>query len=180
MPVLNLTSGDFVAAEQGLLPSGRVWPRDSDTVQAKVMAGLAPTKWRLAQRAGNLLVDAFPATTNELLPEWEDTLGLPDACVSDVLTIPQRQAAVAAKFAGGFAPTPANFIAFAASLGYAITITFPSPNVWVVHSATTTVTYFRAGANVAGEALATWGNTLLECLFRERCPAHTQVSFAYA
>jgi uncharacterized protein YmfQ (DUF2313 family) len=52
----------------------------------------------LDARAGQLIPDAFPCSTVELLPEWEATLGLPDPCVQPPLTtLQQRQAAVCAK-----------------------------------------------------------------------------------
>lgn len=80
MAAADLTSADYQAALQALLPHGRVWPREPDAVQSRVAAGLAQTAARLHARANYLLRDAFPLTPLELLPEWEATLGLPDEC----------------------------------------------------------------------------------------------------
>jgi uncharacterized protein YmfQ (DUF2313 family) len=94
----NYTAADFLKALQGLMPRGRLWPRDADAVQTQVLAQLAPSYARSTARANYLLVDAFPATTYELLPEWESTLGLPDPCAGVAPTIPLRQAQALARF----------------------------------------------------------------------------------
>ncbi|NUB17341.1 DUF2313 domain-containing protein [Azospirillum brasilense] len=76
----TFTRADFRSAAQALLPRGRVWPRESGTVQGQVLDGLAASYERQTADAAALLVDAFPASTTQLLPEWEASLGLPDAC----------------------------------------------------------------------------------------------------
>src|SRR5690349_19184852 len=119
----NYKAADFLKALQGLMPRGRVWPRDPDAVQTQVLSGLAPSYERSTARANYLLVDAFPATTYELLPEWESTLGLPDPCAGVAPTIAQRQAQVLARFVGVGGPSIASLAAFAANLGYTVTIT---------------------------------------------------------
>lgn len=73
-----LTSADYLRAFQALMPRGRVWNTDPDSIQTKTAAGLTVSYAVQTARSNNLLIDAFPATTYELLPEWESTLGLPD------------------------------------------------------------------------------------------------------
>ena len=80
MPAPTTTPADYGAALQSLLPTGWAWPRGQVAVQSLLASGLAQLPARLHARANALLVDAFPATTGELLPEWEASLGLPDAC----------------------------------------------------------------------------------------------------
>lgn len=194
----NFKAADFLAAIQALLPRGRVWPRDPDTVQTKVIAGLAPSYERQTARANYLLVDAFPATTYELLPEWEATLGLPDACAGAAPTIQQRRAQVVARLTNlGGASIP-YLIGFAASLGYTVTITqytqaragmlkagqpccgYDWNFAWKITAPLNTVVRAVAGAMAAGDPLAAWGNQVLECEFRAVMPAHTIPIFAYA
>jgi uncharacterized protein YmfQ (DUF2313 family) len=38
---------------------------------------------------------------------------------------------------------------------------------------------FRAGQSVAGEALCTWGDSILECIINQRKPAHAVALVAY-
>jgi uncharacterized protein YmfQ (DUF2313 family) len=57
-------------------------------VQSQVLYGLAKSYERETARANNLLVDSFPLTTYELLPEWESSLGLPDPCAGVAPILP--------------------------------------------------------------------------------------------
>jgi uncharacterized protein YmfQ (DUF2313 family) len=190
MPTLQHTAADYFWQFQRLLPRGRVWHRGWGTVEAEHLLTLMPTWARLDARAAALLVDAFPCTTNDLLPEWEASLGLPDPCTGPLATIQERVAAVCAKFSARGGQSIAYFIAIAEGLGYAgVTIDeFPanSPsdpgNVyqWRVNIPTSTqVVWFRAGVSAAGDRLATWGSVLLECTLQMLKPAHTTIVFAY-
>ncbi|MFX1675216.1 DUF2313 domain-containing protein [Paraburkholderia sp. A2WS-5] len=194
----NLKAADFLKALQGLMPRGRVWPRDPDAVQTQVLSGLAPSYERSTARANYLLVDAFPATTYELLPEWESTLGLPDPCAGVAPTIAQRQAQVLARFVGVGGPTIQSLTQFASNLGYTVTITqFVEARAgqmragapccgtawsyaWQVNAPLNTVTIATAGAMAAGDPLASWGNAVLECEMKAVMPAHTIPIFSYS
>ncbi|WP_434715519.1 YmfQ family protein [Paraburkholderia sp. A3RO-2L] len=194
----NLKAADFLKALQGLMPRGRVWPRDPDAVQTQVLSGLAPSYERSTARANYLLVDAFPATTYELLPEWELTLGLPDPCAGVAPTIAQRQSQVLARFVGVGGPTIQSLTQFASNLGYTVTITqFVEARAgqmragdpccgtawsyaWQVNAPLNTITIATAGAMAAGDPLASWGNAVLECEMKAVMPAHTIPIFSYS
>ncbi len=182
-PAPTWSDQDFLAALQALMPRGRVWPRDPLAVQTQTLAGFAGTFVRLALAAAQLVVDAYPATTVNLIAEWEETLGLPDPCAGPAPTLALRQMQVTEKFAGRGGQSVPYFIGLAASLGYPITITefgAANPHHWQVNAPTISVQYFRAGSNSAGDPLVSGGNAVLECLFNELKPAHTTLSFAYA
>ncbi|MFM0306284.1 DUF2313 domain-containing protein [Paraburkholderia sp. RL17-383-BIF-A] len=192
-----LLAQNFLSAIQSLLPRGLVWPRDPDAVQTKTLMGLAPTYERNTSRANYLLVDAFPATTNELLPEWEETLGLPDPCAGAAPTVQQRRAQVVARFANSGGQSAAYFIQFAAHLGYTVTVQNYGPalagqarcgdacngapwaSAWAIVAPLSTVTYARAGQSAAGDPLASWGNAVLQCELNTLKPAHTVLLFQY-
>ncbi|KAB8122564.1 DUF2313 domain-containing protein [Komagataeibacter medellinensis] len=88
------------------------------------------------------------------------------------------------------------YIAFAAALGYDITITEFAParagllragdpvnseawaHTWRISAPGYTPVLFRAGTGAAGDPLMTWGNTVLQCEITARKPAHTIVQFA--
>jgi Uncharacterized protein conserved in bacteria len=197
MSAPNYSAADYLSAMQALMPRGRVWPKDADATQTQVLSGLVQVYARNTARANNLLVDAFPATSVELLPEWEQTLGLPDPCAGEAPTLQGRQAQVIARFAGSGGQSAAYFIAYAAKLGYAVTITPFTPFrvgqqsmgcqlgtqdwafTWRINSAAQTVTYFSMGQSYMGQPLASWGNAVLECELREIAPAHTILNIAY-
>jgi uncharacterized protein YmfQ (DUF2313 family) len=192
------TAADFLAALQALMPRGRAWSRDSDSVQAKALSGLTPTYERSTKRANNLIVDAFPGTAYELLPEWEASLGLPDPCAGQSPTIQARRAQVVARFSGTGGQSVPYMIAFAKNLGYTITITQFIParagnlragqsvsgsdwaHAWRVNAPTNTSYQFLAGYSAAGEPLSSDGNQVLECELKQIAPAHTTVFFSYS
>lgn len=180
------------------MPRGKVWPKDSDAVQTKTLAGLATPFQQHNDRANYLLVDAFPPTAEELLPEWEATLGLPDPCAGPQPSIAQRQAQVLARFAGVGGQSPGYFISYAAKLGYTVTIKQYKPFrmgqssmgdqlggsewafVWDVDAPLNTITRFAMGQSAMGDPLAAWGNQVLECELSTYAPAHTLVRFTYS
>lgn len=189
---------DYARQKRALLPRGRLWPRDDDTLQFAILKGLCLTWDRLTARANNLLVDAFPLTTFELLPEWEETLGLPDPCAGPSPTVEGRRAQVVARFAAEGGQARAYFISFAGALGYTIDIQNFAPfragwnragdpdygEAWAYTFAVTgqlnQVQWFRAGIGAAGEPLAYWSNTVLECEMNTVKPAHMVLIFEYS
>lgn len=191
MPAPTFSAVDYFWQFQRLLPRGRVWHRGWGTDQAAQLLTLMPTWSRLSARANDLLADAFPCTTTDLLPEWEASLGLPDPCVQPPpSTIQERVNAVCAKFTSRGGQSVDYFIAICATLGFeGVTIDeFPpaSPTdpgqvyTWRVniYAATSTI-WFRAGVSAAGDPLASWGSNVLECTLEALKPAHTTILFAY-
>lgn len=144
---------DYALALRKLMPRGRVWPEGPETTQAKVLEALAGAFHRSDEAAVDLITDAFPGSTEDLLPEWEGSLGLPDPCAGPDPTIEQRRAQVVARFVAGGGMSAARYIAFAAELGFTITIQTYAP--------------FRVGVNHIGQPLASeawayaWGVTIL-------------------
>lgn len=197
MPVIAPSEADLLAGLQRLMPMGRIWPREPDAVQTQVLATWVPAYARLYARDNHLLVDSFPATAVELLPEWEATLGLPDPCAGPAPTIVQRQAQVVARLTARGGQSVPYFTAYAAQLGFPVTITefvparYGRPNygkprygrdwahVWRVTAPAVAVTPARYGAHRAGEPYASWGSKVLECELGEIKPAHTILQFAY-
>lgn len=180
-----------------LMPRGRIWRRDPGSVLAALATGLGNALQRLDAAAQTLLVDAFPATTDQLLPEWEKSLGLPDPCAGQTPTIQQRRAQVLARFANTGGQNVAFLTTFAKNLGYDIEITQYTPfrvgqntagqalnsadwaYAWTVNSPQLTATFFRTGVSAVGEPLVVWGNDVLQCELIRVAPAHTTLLFAY-
>jgi uncharacterized protein YmfQ (DUF2313 family) len=177
----NYTASDFANAIHALMPRGLAWPRDPTAVQAQVIAGLSPTWVRHTQQNNNLLVDAFPATAVQLLPEWEATLGLPDPCAGESPTLQGRQAQVVARLTNSGGQSVPYFIAYAEALGYTVTVTEYTPFrmgqqrmgcplgleewafTWRINAPAETITYFSMGQSAMGQALASWGSEVLQC-----------------
>lgn len=113
---------DYAHAGQALLPRGRVWSNDPNSVQASVLLGLAGVLERIDSDAQQLLIDALPSSTVNLLPEWEASLGLPDPCAAPDATLAQRRAQIVARFGGVGGQSRNFFIGFAAAMGFEVEI----------------------------------------------------------
>ncbi|MDE1901529.1 MAG: DUF2313 domain-containing protein [Alphaproteobacteria bacterium] len=196
MPLPSYSADDFKSVLQARLPRGRAWPRDADSVMAQVVGAYAPTNQRVCARAAQLLQDAFPVAPVELLPEWEQTLGLPDPYTTQEPSTAQRQAQVATRFAATGGQSIDYIINYAAKLGYTITITQFAPMragqpcgqpvygqdwiyAWQINGPTYTVVPAKAGVAVCGDPLASWTNDILQYELKRIAPAHTQILFVY-
>lgn len=136
------TQQDYANAIRACLPRGKAWPKTPDTVQGMLLYALMGLIEQVDADANALLIDGFPTTTVNLLPEWEATLGLPDPCAGSNPTIQQRQAAVVAHFTETGSETIPALIEYALTLGYTITITPNAP--------------FRIDVNTIGEPINDW------------------------
>ncbi|ATB63772.1 YmfQ family protein [Pseudomonas mosselii] len=152
----------------------------------------------IAQISSDRLGEKIWPDTGAALDEYERVLGLPDPCLTDEsLAVRQRIAAVMAKLNGSGGQSRAFFIQLAASLGYTININEFKParagiavagsavngsawtSAWLINAEPVTVFVAKAGSAAAGEALAVWGNKLLECRMRAMQPAHATLIFGY-
>ncbi|MCW3588788.1 YmfQ family protein [Burkholderia cenocepacia] len=191
MSAPNYSASDFTSALMALMPRGLAWPRDPDSLMSRTIATLAPVWSRHVAANNYLLVDAFPATTVELLPEWEAALGLPDPCAGPSPSLVVRQAQVVARFTNSGGQSIPYFIGYAKNLGFDVSISEFTPfragqqaagdsvgvegwaHTWRVNAPSETINYFRASASTAGEPLASWSNAVLLCEFLALRPAHT-------
>jgi len=190
------SADDYKAALLTLLPRGRVWPKDPDVAQNAVMGGLAETFARLDGRAQSLLVDAFPPTTLELLPEWEASLGLPDPCEGPDQVLQQRRTQVVYRLVNTGGQSVAYFIGVLSRLGYEnATITQFAPfradvdcadrplygetwwSVWQINLPDLRVFEFCADISAADEPLISIANDSVFCVIDQTKPAHTTVFY---
>jgi uncharacterized protein YmfQ (DUF2313 family) len=181
-----------------LLPPGFAIPAYEGTEAYQLIDGIAQELARLDGRAETLIKEANPATTTELLPDWERVAGLPDDCSNgEDSTVEQRRRALLAKLTATGGQSAAYFIEVAAALGYTITITEFRPfrvgmsqvgqplsnddwiYTWRVNAPEETVTTFKVGLSTVGDPLASWGNDMLECYLNKIKPAHTILLFGY-
>lgn len=183
MPNPSFSVADFARALTNLLPSGRAWNRDPDSVQAQAIASYAPTFQRQAESARALLVDSFPGTAVHLLPEWEATLGLPDPCAGIAPTIEARRAQVVARLVQMDGQSVSDFVAYAAGLGYSVTVTQCAPfrmGQSAMNQPLGNTDWFFAWQVNAPLATEQYTNSVLECELLEAKPSHTVLTFHYS
>lgn len=180
-----------------LMPRGLAWTRESNSSIAKLILAIAVELSRVDARVADLLREAYPGTTFELLEDWERVCGLPEPCEGAPTTLQARRDAILRKLLRPVGQSRQFFIDIAARVGFTITIFEPRPFLagigragdrcydetwryaWYVNGPEVTITDFRAGISVAGDPLRFWGNELLECIISRLKPAHTHVIFAY-
>jgi len=153
---------------------------------------------RLETDVVKVLNNAIPGLSEELLPEWEEDLGLPEDCFPPDQTLKERQDAVHAKYTANYAGlTEQFFIDLAYSLGATIAIRYggeigtPFRANGPVDIEETRVGPFTPASNPAGRVwsvarLSVWivdirddqpNIETIQCLFNKLKPAHTVVEF---
>lgn len=180
------------------LPPGMMWPGvESNNGLTALLDAFAAELARIDARAAELINEAYPDTTIELLDDWERVAGLPDDCTGALELLQQRRDALLTALTGTRSHSRQYFTNLAASLGYAITITESTPfrasinhagdplsgatelHTWQVNTSATNAIYFRASQSAAGDPLFTSDSNLLECVFNALKPAHTIVQYNY-
>lgn len=176
-----MTKDDYKKQLIALLPTGALWPA-AQTVNTftDVLDALAEELARIDARVENLMLEAYPDTSVELLPDWERVAGLPDSCTGELATLQQRHNALMGVLTIQRSLSRQFYIDIAARLGFTITITELAGFTWRVNAALdVNAVYFRADVSVAGDPLVQSLNNLLECAMNTLKPAHTIVTFNY-
>lgn len=151
---------DYRAQLQALLPPGAAWPRDPDSVLARLLGGFAEEMARLDARGDRLVEEADPRTTFELLADWERFAGLPDPCVGEAQGVAARREVLVERLNARGGQSAAWFEALAASLGYEVRVREHRP-FYIGHSGcgdaltnpVPEVRFFEIGHSGCGEPL---------------------------
>ncbi len=197
--MIGLTSENYQNALAKLFPTGKAW--DGKDVAGfnlyDMLLGIADEMARVDGRALELLNEAYPDTTVELLSDWEVTFGLPETCAVAPTALQDRRAALLFKILLVGRQDKQFYIDLAAVFGYEITITeFQQSGCgisscgdpmydddWVVYWQVNAELYnYRAavaGGSQASDPLRSFGNAGLECLLNKYKPAHTEIIFSY-
>jgi uncharacterized protein YmfQ (DUF2313 family) len=187
---MGMSVDDYYLALLHLLPPGKAFPRNDAGVMRDTLKAMAEAFALVDLRIDNLIDEADPRTTLELLADWERVCAL-----DELETVALRQLAVADKITDIGGQSRAFFIAVALKFGFVITITEFRPYtcistvdqgiyeddcrfVWQVNAPATTVTEATCQSPCT-EPLRVWGNEILEALINYRKPAHTTAIFAY-
>lgn len=118
----KFTLAQYTGALKNLLPRGRVWSRENTGIQHGLIEGLAKSFHQMDKDAVQLLIEAFPSTTTDLLDEWNETVGIPDPCFGAPESIEQNRQYIVAKLIADGGQTVNYYKSIAASLGLNIKI----------------------------------------------------------
>lgn len=192
MALTPATQADYESHLLALRPPGPAWP-DSDVRQSAVAEELARTHGRAVQLVG----EADPRTTYELLAEWERVAGLPDSCTPSGASLEERRLSLVQRLTMMGGASRQYFIDLAAALGYSgATVTefrpfacisecndalnpAPAwPHAWQLNLFSARIAAMTC-ASGCGASLRAWGDSTLECVVKRLKPAHTEIIFTY-
>jgi uncharacterized protein YmfQ (DUF2313 family) len=117
--VIGISSQEYIST-----PSLKVYGKGNFTIiLGKILMTFAVEMERFQDRVRALIREAVPGLSSELLPEWEQDVGLPDECSPLAQNIEERAQVVHAKFTGNYyGQSKQFFIDYANSLGATIRI----------------------------------------------------------
>jgi len=107
------------------LPQGKVWEqaRNPDSNLGKLVRALGVEYYRCQVLFENLYNEMDINQANEILAEWEKSVGIPCLCFADTVTLADRREQVLQKFSNfGGVQTAADFVRVAAVFGHDITV----------------------------------------------------------
>jgi uncharacterized protein YmfQ (DUF2313 family) len=196
---MAVTLKSWVSSLQALLPPGRAFSREPDSVLSKLLGAIAAMYLAADLQFEQLLQQADPRQATSMLPDWERLLGLPDACLPlDNLSTAERQRIAYQRLTEQGGQSRAYFIELADLYGEPGT-TITEFSQFTCESACVDALYSqadqfvwrlnipRAAENVqpfdanraCTSSLLDYDASIAECPIRERKPAHTTVLFAY-
>lgn len=123
------TAPEYAAMLKALLPRGMAWALRPLSVLSRTLDATAEEPARIDADAHRLIKESNPLTAWDAMDEWEQNMGLPDACSQTGATMQERRDAVIAKFTDSGREDLAWWHELAATLGYEITIEEFSPFV---------------------------------------------------
>ena len=193
-----MSQSDYLSQIQALLPHGPAWPRDAGSFTTRWLDSLAAEISRVDGRAAQMLLEADPRTTYEMLGDWERVTGLSDSSPIDgsALSTIQRRNTLLTKLVERGGQSHAYFVALAARLGFVVTITeFREWNVtddveaelngvdwnfaWRINTAASAGSEWTVEDNVEASFSSIWLNMLFESALHEDKPAHSVLLINY-
>lgn len=193
------TAAQYQAQLRALLPEGPAWDPVRVPELALVLAGIAAELARIDARIVALKSEMDSARVNELLPEWEGVMGLPDECLGESPSFGDRQLAVQQRLTAVGSQTVEYFVSIARDQGYpnATVTQHRAPRfgrarfgkshfgtwgvqfMWTLHTGSRQRIGRRFGVSYWGERFGVNPGSALECLISRYAPAHTVVHINY-
>lgn len=171
---ITFYSEKYLRVFLSLLPRGVMWPRDEGSELYELILALSYTYARLERRGEDLLREADPRYTTEMIEAWENTLGLPGDCEDLPDNLPDRRTALVTKLRGVGDPNTAAFEELATDLDFEVCVEQQYP-IFRVGSRSRDRIYDPEWAHRFNLHVAPYTGEVdrLQCRSDERKPAHT-------
>lgn len=193
------TAADYFAQLVALLPVGPAWDVERVPEIRELLQSAAQELAREDLRIADLLAESDPDMVRELVPDWEQVMGLPDPCLGDSPAFEDRQLAVRRRLLEVGGQSPAFFVQLAITQGYPeATVsehraprfgasrfgrarfgTWSAQFMWTLNTGPRRRLGRRFGASYWGERFGVNPSAALECVIRRSAPAHAQEFINY-
>lgn len=194
---MSASVADYTELLQNLLPQGPAWNRSAGSALTRLLTGLARELARLDARAEQLIAEANPRTTREMLDTRYTEAGLPSPCAGRPTLREQQRAEILYRWAAIGGASLEYWSRIITVLGYPVSIEESHPfrvgegavgdpiagsewaYWWQVNALDAAYQHFAVGDSTVGEPLQLWGNNTLTCLLEYLKPAHTALLLNY-
>ncbi len=193
------TAAEYLSQLTALLPQGPAWDLEAAPELGTVLTGIAQEMARLDARAFALNSEMDPAYVFELVPEWENVMGLPDDCLGSSPAFADRQLGVQQRLLAIGSQHVSYFIAIAKGQGYPNAYvtqhraprfgrarmgkshfgTWQAQFMWTLNTGGRQSLGRRFGVSHWGQRFGANPGSALECIIRRYAPAHTIVNINY-
>lgn len=166
-------------AMKGLLPRGAAWQVPEGSAFEGLLHALAEEFARAEARLVQLVEEADPLTTDEMIADWERVTGLPDNCFAVPTGLADRQIAVNQRMVAIGGQSALYFRELASRIGYTVEIVeyrTARINDRIGQRLFTGAWQFTWAVRVITSGPAEFN---LECLIERHKPAHTTVYYIY-
>ena len=190
MPSFQVTPEAIARVLLSLQPPGDALPREFGTAWADRRLAMAEELTRAFNRILASFDEFNPASAQELLPEWETSVGFP-GCVPIDDTQDLRRSAVLSKFKRPRSPTASFITEICEDFGFVVTVNdigppavcgeavcgeeFAGPSMdffFEAHSEEFVTTDAVCGAAVCGDPMGSIAGVVLQCLINELKALH--------
>lgn len=120
--IKGYNQNDYYKGLMNLLPNGKAWPKNQKSVMGDLIYCYASMFSQTDDILTGSIDEVFPATTTQLIEEWQKTLGLPDKCVSNDSSIESKRSQVIARLTATGSISNSYYINYAKQLGFDIDI----------------------------------------------------------
>lgn len=179
--IVSASANEYRQQLLQLQPSGAFWPVNTGSVWLDLLYAFSLCFNRVDVNAVNFLGEAFPDTTDQLLPNWMAVCGLPDSCSIPGESTTQERFDVLAKLAGRGGQSAPYYQLVLSSYSYSSVVQNAAPypvGLFVVGMTLfTTIWPFYWLINVTG--VPSDIQSLIECRINQIAPAHTTVMFNF-
>ncbi len=181
-PDLDGTAREFARN----LPSGRAWNNKTsiDSNLYKLIKSCAAAFNTIQTSINELATEMDINLTDDLLPDWEESVGIPDDCVFLLTTLADRRTAVIRRLRKAPVVTKAEFETLGNELtGSTVTVTAGIDFIPAEDRFTMVVEVTGSGSIFAfpltfPAAFSSAGEATIECVFKKVAPAYVDIVFA--